>query len=168
MDFDVNFGVQITSLGVFDSSGDGLIGTLQARLYDRDTELSVADLVFTAGSPGILLDGSRFLNLATPLILSPGFHGVISVAYLGDPVEMNANSAGGTPIYTTDNGGGLISFIGVARHSDPGTGDLFPNVLDGGPENRYAAGTFIYSAVPEPTMMGLFLLGAVGFWLRRR
>lgn len=155
-DFNVNAPIQILSLGVFDSGGDGLLGTMVARIYDRDTQLSLASITFT-GSDGVLIGGSRFLNLPTPLTLSAGFHGVVSVAYLGSPLEPDGNLRMGPGNWTTDDGGGLISFVGEGRHSWSGSGDVFPDFVDPAPApNNFAAGTFTYSAVPEPSVFSIF------------
>src|SRR6267378_2223237 len=59
-DFEVNETIKITALGVFDSGGDGLSCTLHARIYDLDTQSSVADIEFTPEHPGELIGGSRY------------------------------------------------------------------------------------------------------------
>lgn len=145
MDFNVNATIQITALGVFDSGGDGLAGTLHVRLYDRDTQVSLADVVLDAGKPGTLIGGSRFLMLKQPLKLKKGFHGTISVAYLGEVLEPNGNFRVSPGNWTTDDAHGTISFVGVGRHSFMGTGDVFPDREDPSPvANTFAAGTFIF------------------------
>jgi hypothetical protein len=161
-DFNVNSPIQVFSLGVFDSGGDGLLGTLVARIYDRDTQASLASITFT-GNDGVLIGGSRFLDLPTPLTLNAGFHGIISVAYLGSELEPDGNLRMGPGNWTTDDGGGLIGFVGDGRHSWMGTGDAFPDYVDPAPApNNFAAGTFTYAAVPEPTVLSLFALGVLG------
>lgn len=82
-DFNVNMSIKIVALGVFDSGGDGLLGKLHARIYDRDLQTSVAGVEFTTENAGTLFGGSRHLALKNPLILQAGFQGTISVAYLG-------------------------------------------------------------------------------------
>ena len=156
-DFDVVSPIQITSLGVFDSGGDGLVGTLVARIYDRDTLTSVASLVFSSADPGTLVGGSRFKNLPAPLTLPAGFHGACSVAYLGTTtLEPDGNLREGSGNWTTDSGGGLISFVGMGRHSLMGTGDAYPDIVDPAPApNNFAAGTFVFSPAndaPPPTL----------------
>jgi len=147
-DFDVVSPITISSLGVFDSGGDGLVGTLIARIYNRDTQVSVASLIFTSSDPGMLAGGSRFKNLPSPITLPTGFHGVCSVAYLGTTsLEPDGNLRAGSGNWTTNNGGGLLSFVGMGRHSLMGTGDAFPNIVESAPApNNFAAGTFNYSA----------------------
>ena len=145
-DFDVNNQIKIVALGVFDSGGDGWSGTLHVRIYDRDTQTSVADIEFTPQNPGKLIGGSRYLALQKPLKLKKGFHGTISVAYLGTEVlEPDGNVRQSPGNWTTDSGKGALSFVGTGRHSNAGTGDAFPDIVDPSPQpDNFAAGTFIF------------------------
>jgi hypothetical protein len=146
MDFDVNQQpIAITELGVFDNGSDGLANALTARLYNRDTQLEVAHLDFAAGQTGTLIDGSRFLPLATPVVLPAGFHGSI-VAEGYSPAEPDGNFLS-QPITWSTNGGGLINFVGTSRYGFT-QGD-FPTTPDAGPANRYAAGTFQFMPLSQ-------------------
>jgi hypothetical protein len=144
MDFNVLQSISVTRLGVFDDSSDGLFLPLTARLYNRDTMEVLATLEFTPEDSGELIDGSRFKNLATPVQLSSGFHGVIAASgYGGD--ERNGNGVDGR---STFSAAGSIEFVGGGRyHVDPAA---FPDTVDAGPANRYAAGTFFF----EPSAAG--------------
>jgi hypothetical protein len=62
--------------------------------------------------------------------------------------EMNGNMGTGGGDWTTDDGGGLISFVGGGRFGDANRPNDYPNNVDGGPVNRYAAGTFVFHAAP--------------------
>jgi hypothetical protein len=144
MDFDVQHSIVISELGVFDSGSDGLAVPLTARLYNRDTQTQVASLSFAAGQTGTLIDGSRFMPLASPVLLPAGFHGTIVAEGYG-PAEPDGNSFVQPVTWTGNDGGGLIQFVGAGRFGlTPGT---FPTNIDGGPANRYAAGTFMFDAV---------------------
>jgi VCBS repeat-containing protein len=146
MDFNVNTPVYVTQLGVFDSGSNGIQGgTVTARLYNRQTQALLATLTFT-GNEGTLVGGSRFKPLAAPIQLPAGFQGVIvAEGYNGS--ELNGNS--GTPLWTTNSGSGAISFVGGGRYAL--TAGQFPTNVDGGPANRYAAGTFTFSTtLPGP------------------
>lgn len=147
MDFNVNGPVIVTHLGVFDSDSNGLSRPLSAYLWNRtSTATPLVTAGFTGAVPGTLVGGSRFKPLATPILLSAGFQGTVSADGYGAG-EPNGNS--GSPVWTTDTGGGLLSFVGTSRYgTTPGT---YPGTADGGPANRYAAGTF---AFVTPAMTG--------------
>jgi len=151
LDFNVVKPILITQLGVFDSGQDGLSQNLKAYIYNRNaTAAPLVSLTFPAGTPGTVVDGSRFLSLATPLQLNPGFQGAI-VAENFNAVDMNGNS--GTPTWTTNSGGGALSFVGGSRYG--ATQGQYPPTGDGGPANRYAAGTFDFTQVaPQPLPLG--------------
>lgn len=168
MDFNVNLPIHIISLGVFDSGSDGLVAPLRAHIFNRDTQLSVANLLFTPSDPGTLMGGSRLKLLPLPLTLSVGFHGSIVVDYTTSPTELNGNLGNGPGPWTTDSGGGLISFVGSGRHSVGGTGAGYPNIIDGGPANRFAAGTFQFQPVPEPSTFFLWGLGCACLLVGRK
>ncbi len=151
MDFEVVNPVVITHLGVFDEGGDGLARVLTARLWDRsDAELPVelASLDFTPEDPGVLIGGSRYKALATPVRLENGFRGTISAENYG-PEERLVNPGGSLTVarpWVVDSASGSIRFVGSGRYSvNPGE---FPATPDGGVPDRYGAGSFQYQATP--------------------
>ena len=97
-------------------------------------------------------DGSRFKTLATPLELPAGFRATISASgYGGGERNGNHGNNPGSPPWTTDSGGGVLSFVGSSRWGD--TPGVYPPNADGGPANRYAAGTFVYDfTFNDPTL----------------
>ena len=141
MDFDVLQPVTVTQLGVFDSGGDGLNRTITSHLYNRSSHALLATIEFSGANPGTLLGGSRFQPLVAPIDLPAGFQGTIVAEGYG-PDEPNGNQ-GISPLgLTTNDGAGLLSFVGLGRYGmAPGE---FPPTEDSGPENRYAAGTFLF------------------------
>lgn len=147
MSFDVTHSVVITELGVFDDDSNGLTTSLNAQLWNRTTQTSLALINFTPGDPGTLVGGSRFKTLATPLILPAGFQGLISAGGFNGANE-NGNQGSGSLGATTDTGGGLLNFVGGNRFHNSGTDAFsFPNAGDGAtPINRYLAGTFEFES----------------------
>lgn len=155
MDFDVARPVRVTQLGVFDSGADGLHLTLNAALYNRQTRDLLAQLQFTPEDPGELRDGSRFKPLAEPLVLPAGFQGVIVAWGYGDaePYFSNAEDSPALSVFE----GGSILFVGSGRFGPAGQ---FPNSVDTGPANRYAAGTFYFEPLPEEPRLTIRRVGA--------
>lgn len=167
LDFDVNANIDILSLGVYDSGADGLNRQITVYIYDRNTQSAVASLVFAAGNTGTLVNGQRFLPLATALTLVAGFQGSVVAENYGDGEPNLNNVLAYLPVM--NDGGGAISFVGSARY---GTAGLYPNMLDVGPANRYGAGTFQYTrsnaAVPEPATTALCAAGLLALAALRR
>ena len=137
MDFDVTGpdGIIVTRLGAFDSGQDGILGTIKVGIVDRATGLVVGETLSFSGDAGDVVDGSRFLALTTPLVLPNGFQGSITAQGYGQ--EGNGNGQ----VSTIDDGDGLITFVGGGRWGGDDPLTLAPNA-DGGPANRYFAGTF--------------------------
>jgi len=152
MDFDVLQRVLVTRLGIFDSGGDGLAGTLTVQIYNRNSRLLLASLSFSSASPGVLQPGtsSRFKPLANPLFLSSGNYS--AVGYGHNATDRNGNSGVPQPkTWTTDTGGGLLNFVGVCRTG--GGPGVFPTTPDTGPADRYASGTFEYQPFIAPIIV---------------
>ena len=144
MDFEVISPVLITRLGVFDSGSNGMNSTITAQLWrTQPTTAVLAALSFTTASPGTLAaaSGSRFKDLTTPLLLHPGIYTMVAYGYSAS--ELNGNSNGGNPLWTTNDGNGLIRFTGTGSY---GTAGQYPANADGGPVNRYAAGTMEFTS----------------------
>jgi hypothetical protein len=153
LDFNVNSDIVITQLGVFHDStflSPDIQAPLEARLYMRNDAnpcifTLLATLDFTPDNEGTAMDSSFFKPLDTPIMLPAGFTGTIVASGYGG-IEQNGNTNGGNPVWYTDDGGGLISFVGGGRFGNPSDPTAYPKSIDGGPPNRYAAGTFIFNA----------------------
>lgn len=172
MDFNVNSAISVSSLGVFDSQGMALARPLTAYIYNRVTQTAVASLTFAPGLTGTLINGSRFLNLAMPLILPVGFQGsVVAEGFNRD--QQNGNSFQLPPFIgpTLNSGGGALSFVGTSRY---GIAGVFPNTPDAA-VNQYGAGTFAFDPIttttPEPAsilMVSATLFILMGLTVRKR
>jgi len=167
MDFDVNRPIEVTALGVFESGGSVTAGPLYVAIYNVTTELPVTSILSFTGSQGNLIGESRFKNLSTPVTLGVGDYSIVAWGYGAyvagtyfDPNGNNGNNPNPTPP-AMDNGNGLITFVGSSRY---GAADAFPTTPDGGPYNRYYAGTFEFVPIPPSVLLlGSGLLGLVGF-----
>ncbi len=174
MDFEVidPHGITIRGLGVFDDNGDGLLTSHYVRIYDLLDQSVVTSMNIEAGQ-GALLGGYRYVSIPQVIALPFGFQGTIVASYgIG-----NQDTAGNTHGFLNDvpppifNGGASIINIGQSRYSL--NSYAFPETLDnwygGGPANRYQAGSFQYTANPEPgtmVLLGSVLAGAA--WRRRK
>jgi len=162
MDFVVNVPIQVNELGCFDDKGDGLGATITVQLWRRnengtpanfgdDTgQAVVAALTFTPGAPGTLLEGSRFKALPSPITLAPGAYTIAAYGYNASERNGNLGVAAPAEVWETDSGDGRLSFVGGGRYGS--SAGSFPGGLDGGPANRYAAGTFRFGGADDPTI----------------
>ncbi len=156
MDFSAEKTLTVTALGAFDSGSDGFQSVIRVQLWSRnenntpdnfadDTGQAIlAEVEFSAANPGAADGGSRFITLPAPLTLPVGNYSIVAWGYSSQ--EPNGNAGGGAAAWTTCDADGSIVFDGGGRYG--ATGGSFPNGIDGGPPNRYAAGTFKYSAGP--------------------
>ena len=97
-----NTNILVSNLGAYDFGGHGLNAAHTVTLFSNQTAL--ASVTVPAGTSAILLNGFRFVPLATPVTLAPGTYSV--VAY-----HMNGNGSGsdgygdtGNPTYNGFNG----------------------------------------------------------------
>lgn len=153
MDFDVVHPIQITRLGVFDEYSDGwLARPIRAAIFDRNSREEIVFLEFTTEEPGELVGGSLFKTLETPLNLPSGFQGTIVASGYGEGERLfnSGNRPDDVALLGTFDGGSLL-FVGTASYS--ATPGAYPDVADGGPANRFGAGTFEFEPAAEsPTI----------------
>ena len=146
MDFDVIAPIVVTKLGVFDSGGNGINNSVTVQLYRTTPSVQLlTSMAFGGSGSGSLAAGTacRVKPLTTPLVLQPGSYSIVSYGH--NAIDLNGNAGVQTRTWSIDDGGGLVSFTGGGRYGGaPGT--LPPN-FDGGPADRYAAGTFDYQSI---------------------
>ena len=136
------------SRGCSASRQDGLRAPIHVYLVDRDGDRSLAAVeLYQRASP--LQAGSRLAPLDRPLTLGAGFHGsIVADGYNAD--EPNGNAEGRAASWTVDSGQGALRFVGGGRYANTWTYGRLPAILDGGPANRYAAGTFVFQEIAPP------------------
>ncbi|MEZ5325567.1 MAG: hypothetical protein R3F19_10940 [Verrucomicrobiales bacterium] len=158
MDFDVTYAIQVDSLGAFDSGSDGFALPITVELWSRDDfdtpddpsdddgDQILASVDFEEGDTGTAIGGSRFLDLSEPVTLAPGAYTIVAFGYGPGEPNFNLGGAAGGPagLKVTDSRG--IRFTGGGRFGDPGP-EVFPFNADGGPFNRYGAGTFSFTYI---------------------
>lgn len=180
MEFDVVEPVYVTALGAFDSGSDGNFGDgtvpVRVAIFDRASQQPVTPIFsFSTADPGTALDGSRFKDLLAPVLLPAGFQGVIVAdGYNGSRAERNGNISNQTQTWSFE-GGPQLSGTTVARNLANGTlgpaAQLpFPTItVNTATTAAFAAGTFQFTPVPEPSTgalwVGASLMATVG--LRR-
>lgn len=134
--------IQITQLGVFDDATvAGLTGNITVGIVNDAGATVVGPIVMT-GSADPLVASYRMRAIA-PVILPAGTYHIVAVGFgAADP---NSNSGlGGTASNT--NSGGILTF-GLPRYDAVTIFGGRPTTVDAGPNGRYHAGTFSFSAV---------------------
>jgi len=163
LNFTVNAPISITSLGIFNALGDGIIGgPIQVVIYDTDSNFQVTPVVLFNGFYTPV--GFNVFQAITPVLLGPGNYQVDAVGF-GNP-DLNGNlNTGSTSGPVLNSGGGRITFTGASW--DYSTTLDHPNTCStcqAAPlqYSQFDAGTFTFVAVPEASaLIQLTLLLAV-------
>jgi hypothetical protein len=163
MHFEVLTAINVTELGAYDSNQDGFTSQIAVGIYNRDTNTMVTEIATFLGTSDPLTGYSRFFDI-TDVVLDVGNYAIVARGFNSNDKNGNAGSDGPAP--TIDNGSGLIQFVGGGYYGGSSIND-FNLTADGGPANRYDAGTFMYTKVPEPSTLAIFALGMIGLASRR-
>jgi hypothetical protein len=167
LNFTVNSPIIVTALDVFNASGSGTItGPIQVVIYDETSGLAVTPVLTFQGA--YTLDGLGFdvtQLLATPVTLGPGNYQVDAVGF--GAADLNGNLNSGSSSGPILDGSGLLTFTGAAYDG----GSSLDNPQTCGscqaapiPQNvQFDAGSFDFTAVPEPGAIALMGAGLTAF-----
>ena len=173
LNFTLNSSISVTALGVFNALGDGdITGPIQVVIYNTTTSTQVTPVVTFTGHYAPV--GFDVFQAITAVLLGPGNYQVDAVGF-GSPDQNGNLNTGSSSGPTLDSGGGRITFTGASW--DISTSLDQPTTCVGcqaTPQqySQFDAGTFLFTAVPEPGVIiqpTLFLtvLSLVGVLFRR-
>lgn len=170
-EFRVTAPISVTALGIFDSDSDGLVDPHTVGLWTDSASL-LASLIVPEGTGTTQIGSFRYVDLAAPILLTPGQNYVIGALYLGtrdggtldpDPADRDLFiSIGSTPIRTFAP---EIEFIDPRISSQQTSGLLFPTVQSLHGFSAILGPSFLFEAtrqVPEPSTFALFGVALLG------
>lgn len=158
--FSVDSAISVTSLGAFSNGSPVFSQAITVQLWNSADTL--APIASTVLAPSVLynqIDQSLFNDISN-VILTPGNIYAIVAYGFGDG-QPNGNGYGGPVPWTVNP---ILTPLGSALYDLAANNGLYPTIVDSGPANRYEAGTFLFTAVPEPStymMLGSFIAFAL-------
>jgi len=170
MEFQVNTAITVSALGAFDNGVPAELngttgGGIQVGIFDATTGLLVGtSVVFSGESPGTQIGADAFQNV-TPFLLGPGKYEIVA---LDDPnYNQGYFNTGPNQFQTLNSLGGALSIIGSSYYDFNSATLELPVYWDGGPADRYDAGTFAasLSATPLPSTWTTLIAGFIGLAL---
>jgi len=175
-----SFYPQVNWLGYYDHGGDGLASSHLVTLWDNNTQTIIASATVPAGTAAPLVNGFRWVQLASTVTLNYGSYYVIGahtdgVDLWGDIIANNSPDNGNNGQISWNSQyvqlGSGWEFTRAGRYDSSGNypGEP-PN--QAGSDAIYPVANLGYNVVPVPEPAGLMLLavGATvwGFSSRRR
>jgi hypothetical protein len=150
----------VVSLGVRDWAGTGLVNSHDVGLWDESMNLLAETMV----SPGSGVNGFRYIDLTTPVLLSPNEHYILGAAYISydeDKIGESRTYEGVHPVYNP-----AITFDAV-RFGDSMSGLSFPIYTDQDTDLGMFGPSLEFELVPEPSTWVLVALGSCLIFIRR-
>lgn len=148
--------ITVTALSYFDDAGDGLLGVHNVGLWtSAGTQLASAIIPAAVVAP--IQDGFRYMTLTTPITLAAGQSYFVGGTSGGASIDPYAQAATGVTL------GPSITYVASASMAD-GIGNplTFPGTTGSTtPGAGFYGGSFLYTAVPEPSSFALLGIGAV-------
>jgi hypothetical protein len=140
-------GIVVNQLGAFDHQGNGITGTqsggIRVAIFNQATKTIVPGLDAIIIGNADAYSGNHRMKNVPAVTLMPGDYMIVAKGYNAN--ELNGNSGVGTPFAPGDLGNGAISYAATCAYGSTRLGFAYPTNPDGGPGNRYLAGTFRYS-----------------------
>jgi len=171
LDFVVDTPITVTYLGAFDNHKlanlDGSLGNgVDVAIFNSAGAQIGPSVQFNSSNTGTQVNGDAFLPVS--ISLGVGDYSIVALNDLNYNTGYNSNAV--NP-YSTENSGGAISFVGSGRYDINSSSLDLPGNTDGGPTNRYDAGTFAFTTgivssglpVPLPASAGIGFSMLAGF-----
>jgi hypothetical protein len=169
-----SFYPQVNMLGYYDSGGDGLANSHVVTLWDNNTQTIIASATVPAGTSAPLIDGYRWVSLASTVQLNYGSYYVIGaqtdgVDTWGDlisnpsPDDGDSGQINWSSQYVQLGSG--WEFTRGGRYDVSGDYPNEPSSQVGNDAIYPVANLGFNLSVPEPTSLGILALGAglIGF-----
>jgi hypothetical protein len=170
MEFHVNTPITVDALGAFDNNiQSGLSGTtgngVEVGIFNVLTGKLVGTSVTYNGETTYNQSGADAFQSVTPFVLAKGYYAIVA---LNDPnYNQGYFNTGPNQFQTLNSLGGALSFIGSSYYDFNSTTLELPVYWDGGPADRYDAGTFAanLSATPLPSTWTMLIAGFIALGL---
>jgi len=171
-----SFYPQVNWLGYYDQNGDGLANSHVVTLWDNNTQTIVASATVAAGTAAPLINGYRWVQLASTVTLNYGSYYVIGaqtdgVDLWGDLIANNSPDNGNNGQISWNSQyvqlGSGWEFTRAGRYDSAGNYPAEPPNQSGSNAIYPVANLGYNLAVPEPSSLAFFGLSAAAFVISR-